>query len=193
MRVIRSSDYRRMRWKNGGGETAEIAVWPQGASIERFDWRISMAHVETPGPFSIFPEVDRTLSVIDGRGLELRFSGERTPVRLTRSSDPYAFPADAAVEAALIEGPVTDLNVMTRRDRARHVVHRLALPSAASLPCKGDWTLLFVHEGNVEVRCGPAGAALASGDTALLDGGSRTIVIEPEKSAAIFVIEIRAQ
>ncbi len=59
MRVIRSTDYRRMPWKNGSGETAEIAIWPDGVALDAFDWRISMARVAADGPFSAFAGVDR--------------------------------------------------------------------------------------------------------------------------------------
>ncbi len=66
MRMIRSSDYRRMPWKNGGGETVEIAIAPAGASLDAFDWRISMACVASSGPFSRLPGIDRTLAVLAG-------------------------------------------------------------------------------------------------------------------------------
>jgi len=62
MRIIRAADCLVMPWKNGGGTTTEIAVAPEGASLNDFDWRISMAHVGADGPFSSFPGIDRTLS-----------------------------------------------------------------------------------------------------------------------------------
>ena len=62
--ILTASSYRRMPWKNGGGETVEIAVSPEGAALSEFDWRISMATVATDGPFSIFPGIDRTLSIL---------------------------------------------------------------------------------------------------------------------------------
>ena len=75
MRILRAENYRRMRWKNGGGETAEIAVFPEGAGLDEFDWRISMARVEAGGPFSRFPGVDRTLSILEGEGMVLESRG----------------------------------------------------------------------------------------------------------------------
>lgn len=36
------------------------------AAHSEFDWRISMATVATDEPFSIFPGIDRTLSILDG-------------------------------------------------------------------------------------------------------------------------------
>ena len=55
MRILRAADYRRMPWKNGSGETVEVAVFPPGASIDDFDWRISIATVAAEnGAFSLF-------------------------------------------------------------------------------------------------------------------------------------------
>ena len=55
MRILRASDHRVMLWKNGGGSTTEIAVFPPGAGIGAFDWRVSMASVVGDGAFSAFP------------------------------------------------------------------------------------------------------------------------------------------
>jgi len=43
---------RAMPWKNGGGETLELAIAPAGAGLEDFAWRISSARVGAAGPFS---------------------------------------------------------------------------------------------------------------------------------------------
>ena len=126
MRILRAGNYRRMKWRNGGGETAEVALFPENAGPDDFDWRVSMARVESAGPFSLFPGVDRTLSILEGEGVVLDIEG-RLPVRLTGVSEPYGFPADVAVHAGLVAGPVTDLNVMTRR----------ACPSRD--PTRGRW------------------------------------------------------
>ncbi|CDZ42175.1 HutD family protein [Neorhizobium galegae] len=127
MKILRASDYKRMPWKNGGGETVEIAVHPAGTSIEDFDWRISMASVASDGPFSSFPDVDRTLAILSGDGIDLTVDGD-TSVTLTRSSEPYPFAADRPVFATLVNGVTTDLNVMTRRGRFSHRVIRQPTP-----------------------------------------------------------------
>ena len=67
MRILRAPDYRVMPWKNGGGTTTEVAVSPEGAGLDHFDWRISMARVEQDGPFSTFPGIDRTLQQVGDR------------------------------------------------------------------------------------------------------------------------------
>ncbi|KQO77167.1 HutD family protein [Rhizobium sp. Leaf262] len=124
MTLYRASEHKRMPWKNGGGETVEIAVFPPDASVDDFDSRISMATVASDGPFSIFPGIDRTLSILDGNGMSLTFDSQE-PLLLNRSSPPLAFAADVPVAARLVDGPITDLNVMTRRGRYRHSVERV--------------------------------------------------------------------
>ena len=124
MKLYRASQHKRMSWKNGGGETVEIAVFPSGASVDDFDWRISMATVASDGPFSIFPNIDRTLSILDGAGMSLAMEGGQE-VELHGASLPLSFAADIAVAATLVDGPITDLNVMTRRRRYRNSVERV--------------------------------------------------------------------
>ena len=74
-RLLRNADHRRMPWKNGGGETVEVIVHPEGASLSDFGWRVSMASVASDGPFSVFPGIDRTLAVLSGNGMALSIEG----------------------------------------------------------------------------------------------------------------------
>ena len=111
-------------WKKGGGITREIATWPEGAGLDAFDWRISMAEVNEAGGFSLFPEVDRTLIVLSG-ALSLSFAGGKVAF-LDPTSEPYAFPGDAPCHGAPLGGPVLDLNVMCRRGRFAATVERIA-------------------------------------------------------------------
>jgi environmental stress-induced protein Ves len=100
-------------WKNGGGETAEIAVSPAGAGFENFDWRISTAIVAASGPFSVFAGVDRVLTVLEGGAMVLTVDG--CEHRLDAASQPFAFPGDVPVSAHLEGGKLLDFNVMVRR------------------------------------------------------------------------------
>ncbi len=141
MRLIGPADYRRMPWKNGGGATIEIAVSPSGASLDTFDWRVSMATVVENGPFSSFPGIDRTLCVLEGNGIRLDVDGKS--ISLTKSSAPFAFAADARVSGTPLDGPITDLNVMTRRGRFRHAVSRQVALRSLALMTAGSRSLIF--------------------------------------------------
>lgn len=119
MKILRETEYRRVPWRNGAGETSEILVFPAGAEGDDIQWRISMAPVTESGLFSTFPAIDRVLTIIEGSGMELTVGG-RSPVML--SDAPFAFPGDAICTSRLTNGPILDLNVMTRRGKWQAVV-----------------------------------------------------------------------
>jgi len=180
MRVLRASDHRVMPWKNGAGSTTEIAVFPEGAGIGAFEWRVSMASVVGDGAFSSFPDIDRTLAVLAGEGIVLSVES-RALVRLTRDSEPASFPGDTATSATLIDGPILDLNVMTRRGR---FTHRLT-PHRAPLDIIPEADVTLVLSRGEGLRLGDN--VLGVDDAALLDEPATLI---PVGNAAFFVIEL---
>ncbi len=127
-------------WKNGGGETAEILVFPAGAGFDDFDWRISTAKVAQDGPFSTFDGVDRNLTVLEGGRMQLQI-GQDT-ITLGPESPPFAFAGDLPCMASLQGGALLDFNVMTRRP-LRAVVTRGPLRRVAAAPCLGSYALLL--------------------------------------------------
>ncbi|MEI5680142.1 HutD family protein [Mesorhizobium sp. CGMCC 1.15528] len=190
MRVIRASEHRRMPWKNGGGETTEIAISPAGATTGDFDWRLSMARVESGGPFSMFPGIDRTLAVLDGDGLLLTIEGME-PAALTSRSEPLAFPGDAPTSAELIGGAVTDLNIMTRRGKLAHSMRRLRVAAGSTaLSTDGSEVLLFCHEGQARIVTGSKSADLGALDTLHLTETPGHLLIEAD-DAVLFVISLK--
>lgn len=188
MKILRASTYKRMPWKNGGGETVEIAVFPEKASLGDFDWRVSMATVASDGPFSSFPGIDRTLSILQGKGMRLSIEG-REPVVMTGEAAPLPFPADVATSATLVDGPIVDLNVMTRRGRLAHTVRRLAIDHPQTVEGSAETRLILCHGGAVRLTAAEGQADLAAGDTAILKGAA-AVTIEPAASAVLFLITI---
>lgn len=159
----------RMPWKNGGGETIELAVAPPGAGLDDFDWRISCARVAAGGPFSAFPGVDRSLAVLDGAGLRLA-CGDGATHSLTVDSAPLAFAGELAVEATLLGGPVGDFNLMTRRGRWRHRLARQSQRGERRLAADADLRLVYCAAGELDCALADGRALhLASGEGVLLD------------------------
>jgi environmental stress-induced protein Ves len=115
--VLSPADYRRMPWKNGGGNTTEIATFPAGSDFASFAWRVSIAEVLRDGPFSPFPGVDRTLVLLAGGGM--RLTGEDAPIELRTAFAPIEFSGDTSLQCSLLAGPVRDFNLMLRRGMAR--------------------------------------------------------------------------
>ncbi len=116
--VVSLQDVAATPWRNGGGVTRELAAWPAGP---RWAWRMSVAEVESDGPFSSFDGVDRWFAVLAGAGVRLTVNG-RTDT-LTLHSAPYGFDGGATVHCRLVDGPTQDFNLMTRGRSAS--MHRL--------------------------------------------------------------------
>ncbi len=190
MELLRASGYRRMPWKNGGGETFEIAVSPAQATLDSLDWRISMAIVAGDGPFSSFPGIDRTLSIVDGQGMELDLGAQLGRHALTTDTAPLHFPADIPVAARLLDGAIADLNVMTRRDRYRHVVRRLTLRGDLALDCTAAETAVFCCAG--EITCTASGntASLREKDCVLLRSSPQRLELSAATSSVALLIEL---
>ena len=152
-------------WKNGGGTTSEIAAFPEGADLNDFDWRISIAEVASDGPFSHFPGIDRTLCILDGAGIFLDIGGRLQ--KLNQRSMPFRFSGDADAKARLLDGPIFDLNVMSRRGSVEHRVLRLGGGEGRAAEIKANLALaLWVgEEGEMltpagTVRLGPYDAVI---------------------------------
>ncbi|MBU9856128.1 HutD/Ves family protein [Rahnella bonaserana] len=99
-------------WRNGGGETREIVSYPPGKSD--FDWRVSIATIAQDGPFSAFPGVDRSITLLSGDGVHLQALPDINHA-LTTPGEPFSFSGDIALNARMAGSVTTDFNVMTRR------------------------------------------------------------------------------
>ena len=133
-------------WKNGAGQTREIAVGPRDANAANFDWRFSVAEVERAAPFSVFAGIDRCIVLLAGADLHLRSDDGSLDHRLAVPGEPFHFSGDLALSAEPIDGPSSDFNVMTRRGLLHSAVSRhdastrLQADGVALLLCvAGDW------------------------------------------------------
>ncbi len=130
-------------WKNGGGVTSQVAVHPPRAGLEDFDWRISCAHVDSTGPFSRFPGIDRTIVILEGE-LSLEVGGQAAVV-LTPESAPWQFSGDAPAVGGPLTGSVHDLNVMTRRGRCAATVQRCLVEHSARYRFNAATTVVLAN------------------------------------------------
>jgi len=104
-------------WRNGGGETREIFSFPVG--VPAFDWRASIATIAQDGPFSAFPGIDRSITLLSGAGVHLFAkegdAAEKVDHLLSSPGEPFAFSGDTALDSRLLADVTTDFNIMTRR------------------------------------------------------------------------------
>ncbi|QCG92794.1 HutD family protein [Azospirillum sp. TSA2s] len=163
-------DHRRVPWKNGGGVTTELAVEP--APDGRFVWRVSIADVVEPGPFSAFPGYDRLIAVVEGDGMRLSVDGA-APVERRRLDPAFAFRGEAPVWCEPTAGPIRDVNLMLDRASATGTLTLLA--GGPAHRAAGDVLLVHALAGTLtvipdggEALTVPAGHSLLLRDVAAL-------------------------
>lgn len=182
LRIIRSADYPTRPWKNGGGTTRDIVVSPPAASLDDFDFRLSLAQVDRDGPFSRFDGVDRTLVLLSGA---MTLHEQQRRIDLVRN-EPVAFEGECAIEATLAGGSTLDFNVMTRRGRARHTVRRESFGERATVtPTHASTIILFALDSGLSVD----GESLDVHDTAVISAQSARVAASAETASAL-VVEI---
>lgn len=105
-------------WKNGGGTTRDLLVWPDDNG---WQLRISVAEIERDGPFSDFSGVERWFAVLHGAGVALQMGGELYEIR--RGAPPLQFDGGLAPMCTLLDGPTSDINLMVRHDAGKARMH----------------------------------------------------------------------
>ncbi len=184
VRVQRATEHRVVPWANGRGTTAEVIAWPPDAT--EWTWRLSIATVAEDGPFSVFPGLDRHITIVEGDGIALRVDG--SPETLVRVGEPaYSFPGDAATTGRLLQGPILDLNLMVRRIAATGQLDVAAVQAGAAVQLPEDARAVAVISGEVAAggdRVGPQ-------DVVLLDAGPLALTAMVDSVVAIAVVSLR--
>ena len=175
-------------WKNGGGSTTELAIAPPGASLDKFDWRISLATIAADGPFSRFSGVNRSLGLVDGPGVYLDID-EQGRFALNEDEPLIDFAGESHVIATLAGGPSTDFNVMTRRGRCHHKLGRRVLDGTSEFAPRGDVSVLFLAEGDSLSVCSDSERiGMVRYDAVIFD--THTVWTLEAGQATVFVVDI---
>ncbi|MCB1574743.1 MAG: HutD family protein [Xanthomonadales bacterium] len=181
LRVLHPREYRRTRWKNDGGWTTEIASEPMPDPAQGFRWRVSIADIESDGPFSAFPGIERDLLLLAGTGIELDIN-DAAPMRLDQRFQRVHFAGEDAVGCRLLAGPTRDFNVMARRGVVSAEVHARPLNGTMLVFVEpGDTWLIHMFAGQAGIRSGVETVAAETGETLLVDSGMQgreRVVIE---------------
>jgi environmental stress-induced protein Ves len=170
VRVVRKAAFRAVPWKNGGGITHEaLRVPPEG---DPFRWRVSVAEVASSGPFSDFSGYRRSMTLLEGQGLHLRFADGKS-VLLREPGELVEFDGGLRAEGVLLAGPCTDLNLIVANDlpAAAAQVARLETPLRIERAA-GELLLIFAISGSVAVTAAdtPQAERLAPWDLGIVSG-----------------------
>jgi environmental stress-induced protein Ves len=190
-RLIAFQDLSPVPWKNGGGSTTELAVFPAGAGFDGFDWRISLATIGQSGAFSAFPGIDRSLVLVDGEALSLDVGG--AAVRLDGRQPLLSFAGETPVFAT-VAAATTDFNVMTRRSRCRHTLERLVMTKAPLTRRRGGAvTLVFLANGERAAVLDGVGRtwSLECRDALLLgEDDTGVFTVDAAEGTVVFIVEL---
>jgi len=146
-----------MPWANGRGTSYEIASDRSDAG--EWTWRLAMAPVNEDGPFSRIECVNRFLAVVEGAGMLLSVDRKKVqckPMQVVR------FRGDAITEAALTDGPITDINLMIRRKEAEG---EMAVITDSGL--LNEASIIVALGGSAQVKCGDSTIELERHDSIL--------------------------
>ncbi|MYN29941.1 HutD/Ves family protein [Duganella levis] len=188
--LIQYASLRSAPWKNGGGSTTEIAVSPAGATLDNFDWRVSLATIAQDGPFSSFPGIDRSLALVHGDGVLLDFGDERFV--LSPSEPLIEFAGEDAVHATVTGLQTTDFNVMTRRGQCRHRLELLTVRGKQTLKRRSATTLLFLADGeSLSLGSARERIAMVRYDTLVMADGEEDWTLEAQQATVLVVDIIR--
>jgi environmental stress-induced protein Ves len=120
IKIIPSSSYKTLPWKNGKGQTIELAI-NENATLENFDWRLSIASVTENGLFSNFSGYLRNLVLIDGHSIHLKHNGDYTD-KLTELLDFATFDGGYTTQGLLTQGSIKDFNIITSSSKCHTIV-----------------------------------------------------------------------
>ncbi len=126
LEIISSKAFKTIPWKNGLGETTELAI-NDHASLDNFIWRLSIASVVNDGVFSDFSGYHRNLVLIDGNGLSLHHDDKSVDV-LENILDMASFDGGCITQGHLFNGPIKDFNIITDNNEVTPQVHCYIAP-----------------------------------------------------------------
>jgi environmental stress-induced protein Ves len=150
LRIISPSEYRAEKWRNGRGETLVLHTEFLPHSTD-FAYRVSIAAVDTDGPFSEFSGYDRTLVLLGGNGVTLQHDGKQSDELMSRFSV-ARFSGDSKTVATLREGPIQDFNLMSHRDSCTTQLDLAGQSAKPDLSIRSSVLLAYAVDHSIKIR-----------------------------------------
>ena len=188
--IIPRATFAPLPWKNGGGITYEAIRLP--AAGDPFSWRVSLAQIDSSGPFSDFTGYDRHMVLLQGRGIALKFDGGEHRA-LRRVGDWLQFDGGVPVHCELLDGPCMDLNLMVSKS-TRAAARLEWLDRSLRVDASRGQTVIFSLEDAISIEAGDGESArLEPWDLAVLTGVSARLnrmARDKPAASAVFIATI---
>ncbi len=145
-RHLKQASYLNQPWKNGKGNTLEIAIDAQKPYL----WRLSLASLVESAPFSLFPGYNRTLVLLNGGPITLSHKGK--PEKLLRPMESYAFSGEWETSST-VQSPGDDFNAFALQGKAKASIYptRLAKDEELLFPLARQEHFIYCSEGEMAI------------------------------------------
>ncbi len=209
--VIRANQQTRMRWSNGAGWTREIHAEPVAAETAAavavgtvaprstdvaWRWRLSIAEIETPAPFTVLPGIERETLLVHGAGLRLSamVAGEHATaatVDLLPPQGRHRFAGEQALLGTPLDGPCHLLNLMWQREWLEASLWRRPLVGSMLLFLDpGEHGVVHVLAGHAEASAAADHAVLGMGDTLVLSPSGERVRVALDGAGEIVLAKL---
>jgi environmental stress-induced protein Ves len=183
--IITPEEFKTIPWKNGNGETTELAI-SKGGDIHNFDWRLSIATIEEDGAFSNFTGYERNLILLEGNGVELIHDNQKELLEkpLTHS----CFNGSSKTIGKLIDGPILDFNLITKEGKYKVEVISSVSQQEYTIN-RADMCFVYSHQSYINLKIHNEVIVLPTGYLAMNSDFSEMYV----NGANVIVITLRAK
>lgn len=183
IKILKPSDYQTTSWKNGGGVTTQIAIYPPEATLDNFLWRLSSAQISQAGPFSKFEGHQRFLAILHGEGLNLKIDDHS---KVLRTDDVISFHGKEAASCELLSTEVRDLNLILDRSVYQGSMEICREPKQIR---NSGTTLLYAIQGVCRVDCENRHQILHENETLLMESPAQ-LEIRPQLNSRYAIVRI---
>ncbi|EPJ48931.1 MAG: hypothetical protein OFPII_04070 [Osedax symbiont Rs1] len=153
-RLYKEQHYKLSKWKNGRGDTLELASDSELAKNGAFDWRLSIATLSGDSQYSCFNGIDRSQILLQGERVVLSIGNAETAnqIKLNRY-DKAVFSGAEQVSCQLLGCTIAKMfNLMTAAHSYSHLlsIHQLSAQMPIVTAC--DTLLIFSVSDALQVQ-----------------------------------------
>lgn len=142
-RTWTTADYQIKQWKNGGGTTEELLVFPNPTD---YLWRMSVATIKQSGPFSLFPGYQRILVPLSG---SIILSHDRGKSIILKKNIPYSFSGEQQTDCELASEQARDFNLIYKAGTMRAAITTHTIEKTWSLKTSGMQNFIYCIAGDI--------------------------------------------
>jgi environmental stress-induced protein Ves len=163
LRHLPADSLQQQPWANGAGVTTEVACGPRQ---DDWQWRLSIADIESAASFSTFADTRRQFVPLDAP-VELTFPGGRA--QYLNRFELAVFNGDDAPHAELPEGATRAFNLMLRGNAQGELIARPLNGAMVLLAPKGWHWLVLLLSGHARVIADHLSQPLVPNDMLWID------------------------